>query len=389
MKKRVFIIVLDSVGVGAMPDAAVWGDEGCNTLLSASAAEGFAVPHLADMGLWHIDGLPAALAARRGVSAPVAAYGRMAELSRGKDTTVGHWEIAGVVSERPFPTYPQGFPAEVIESFERAIGRKTLCNKPYSGTEVIRDYGREHVRTGYPIVYTSADSVFQIAAHEDVIPLEELYDMCRKARGILVGEHGVGRVIARPFVGEWPYVRTVNRHDFSLVPPPTILNALAESGCDVWAVGKIVDIFAESGVTRYVRTHNNTEGMERAIEALHADFEGLCFVNLVDTDMIYGHRRDVQGYGDALTSFDVQLGRFVQDMRPTDLLIITADHGCDPGFRGTDHTREYVPLLVYGVGVRPQNLGTRATFADVAATTAACFGLTWSVGTDMSPLLFA
>jgi len=375
--KRVFIIVLDSCGVGAMPDAAQWGDEGANTLLSASGATGFAVPNMRRMGLWNIEGLPHG----RGVAQPTAAYGRMAERSKGKDTTVGHWELAGVVSERPFPTYPDGFPAEVMEPFEAAIGRKTLCNKPYSGTQVIADYGLEHVRTGYPIVYTSADSVFQIAAHEAVVPLEELYDMCRKARAILVGPHGVGRVIARPFTGEWPYTRTANRHDFSLVPPPTMLNVLAEHGYDVLSVGKIVDIFAESGITAYWRTHDNAEGMRQALALVEQDFEGLCFVNLVDTDMIYGHRRDVQGYGDALTAFDRALGEFLPKMREEDMLIITADHGCDPAFRGTDHTREYVPLLVYGSTVRARDLGTRATFADVAATVLKYFGLPCAVGT--------
>lgn len=385
MKSRIFLIVLDSCGVGALPDAADWGDEGANTLVSASGAQGFAIPHMRGMGLWNIEGLPH----EHAVASPTGAYGRMAERSRGKDTTVGHWEMAGVVSPRPFPTYPEGFPPEVIQAFEAAIGRKTLCNRPYSGTQVIADYGREHVATGYPIVYTSADSVFQIAAHEDVIPLEQLYDMCRKARAILQGEHGVGRVIARPFVGEWPYTRTANRHDFSLVPPPTMLNSLLSAGYDVLSVGKIVDIFAGSGISRYWRTKGNAEGIEKAIALLDEDFRGLCFVNLVDTDMIYGHRRDIQGYGDALSAFDRGLDVFLPRMREDDLLIITADHGCDPGFRGTDHTREYVPVLVYGAGVVPQDLGTRATFADVAATILDNFGLPYTVGTDMMGQLFA
>ena len=379
MSKRGFIIVLDSCGVGAMPDAAQWGDEGCHTLESAAKAQGFATPNLNAMGLWNIEGLPHDLAA----SHPTAAYGRMAEQSLGKDTTVGHWELAGVVSPRPFPTYPHGFPPEVIRAFEAAIHRKVLCNLPYSGTQVIQDYGAEHVRTGNPIVYTSADSVFQIAAHEQVIPLDELYDMCRTARRLLVGEHGVGRVIARPFVGDGPYVRTTNRQDFSLPPPPTMLNALADHGFDTLAVGKIVDIFAASGIKHFERTHGNDEGMQCTLRLAATDFCGLCFVNLVDTDMIYGHRRDVQGYGDALTAFDRQLGELLTLMRPDDMLIITADHGCDPAFRGTDHTREYVPVLVYGQGIAPRNLGTRTTFADVAATVLANFGLSWPIGTDM------
>lgn len=385
MKNRVFIIVIDSFGVGAMPDASRWGDEGSNTLLGASRGAGFAVPTMRSMGLWNVDGLPSGL----GVSSPVAAYGRMAERSQGKDTTVGHWEIAGVVSPRPFPTYPEGFPPEVIRAFEQAIGRKVLCNRPYSGTQVIADYGREHVATGSPIVYTSADSVFQIAAHEDVIPVEALYDMCRKARAILTGPHGVGRVIARPFTGEWPYVRTANRHDFSLVPPPTMLNLLSDAGYDVLSIGKIVDIFAESGVTRYRRTRSNTEGLAFTLEAEAEDFRGLCFVNLVDTDMVYGHRRDVDGYAAALTEIDRTLAVFLARMRSDDLLIVTADHGCDPSFRGTDHTREYVPLLVYGAGVVPQNLHTLPTFADVSATVLDNFGLPALEGESLIARLFS
>ena len=384
-KQRVIILVIDSCGVGAMPDAAKWGDEGSNTLVGASRAAGFAIPNMRDMGIWNIDGLPHAQA----VATPIAAYGRMAERSQGKDTTVGHWEIAGVVSPRPFPTYPDGFPPEVIAAFEKAVGRKCLCNKPYSGTQVIADYGREHVATGYPIVYTSADSVFQIAAHEDVIPVEELYDICRKVRAGLVGEHGVGRVIARPFAGEYPYVRTERRRDFSLVPPPTMLNRLSQAGISVYAVGKITDIFAGSGVTDAVRTHNNAEGLQCTLDWLRGDGRGLCFVNLVDTDMIYGHRRDVQGYGDALGRIDLALGEMMHLMREDDLLIITADHGCDPSFRGTDHTREYVPVLFYGEGVVAQNLGTLPTFADVSATVLDNFGLSPIEGESLMGKLFA
>ena len=384
-KQRIIIIVIDSCGVGAMPDAVKWGDEGSNTLVGASGATGFSIPHLTEMGIWHIDGLPT-----KGSSVPpIAAFGRMAERSQGKDTTVGHWEIAGVVSPRPFPTYPDGFPPEVIAAFEQHVGRKCLCNKPYSGTKVIADYGMEHIATGYPIVYTSADSVFQIAAHEDVIPVDELYDICRKVRAGLVGIHGVGRVIARPFAGEYPFYRTERRRDFSLVPPPTMLNKLQEAGVGVYAVGKIGDIFAESGINKLWRTHNNDEGLRCTLDWVRGEQSGLCFVNLVDTDMIYGHRRDVQGYGDALGRIDLALGEMMPLMREGDLLIITADHGCDPSFKGTDHTREYVPVLFYGQGVVPQNLGTLPTFADVSATVLDNFGLPPLEGTSLMGKLFA
>jgi len=383
-KQRIIILVIDSCGVGAMPDAAKWGDEGSNTLVGASHAAGFAIPHLTDMGIWNIDGLPLG----KGVASPIAAYGRMAERSQGKDTTVGHWEIAGVISPRPFPTYPEGFPPEVIAAFEEHIGRKCLCNKPYSGTKVIADYGREHIATGYPIVYTSADSVFQIAAHEDVIPVEELYAICRKVRAGLVGVHGVGRVIARPFAGEYPFYRTERRRDFSLVPPPTMLNRLEEAGVDTFAVGKITDIFAGSGISDFVRTHGNAEGLSCTLDWVRSGRTGLCFVNLVDTDMIYGHRRDVQGYGDALVQIDNCLGEMMPLMGDGDLLIITADHGCDPSFKGTDHTREYVPVLFYGSGVVPQNLGTLPTFADISATVLDNFGLPPIAGESLMDRLF-
>ena len=302
---------------------------------------------------------------------PIGSYARMKEQSRGKDTTIGHWEMAGEISPKPLPTYPDGFPKEVLDAFERETGRKVLCNKPYSGTDVIRDYGQEHVETGALIVYTSADSVFQIAAHEDVVPIEELYRDCEIARRILVGEHGVGRVIARPFIGTAPnFTRTANRHDFSLLPPKdTMLDALVKAGYDTYGVGKIYDIFAGQGIQHTQRIQNNVDGMEKTIETQDVDFNGICFVNLVDFDMVYGHRNNRKGYAEAATTFDRQLGTFMERMRDDDILMITADHGCDPGFPGTDHTREHTPFLVYGKSIREDvNLGTRESFADIAAT---------------------
>ena len=366
--KRVFLIVLDSCGIGQMPDAANFGDHDCHTMRRISTSPKYCAENLLKMGLGNIDGqdyLPA-------TDRPTAAVARLAETSAGKDTTIGHWEIAGVISNKPLPTYPNGFPTEVLEAFSAATGRGVLCNKPYSGTEVIADYGAEHVKTGDLIVYTSADSVFQIAAHEDVVPPEQLYEYCRRAREILKGEHGVGRVIARPFTGEAPnFKRTANRRDFSLEPPAaTMLDAIAVTGMTVWGVGKIYDIFAGQGITRYDLTHGNAEGMEVALKAVETDFEGLCFVNLVDFDMLYGHRQDVDGYAAALTAFDSWLPAFMDKMGEEDLLMITADHGCDPGDSHTDHTREYVPLVVYGASVKPVNLGTRSTYADIAATVA-------------------
>ena len=366
--KRVFLIVLDSCGIGQLPDAANFGDHDCHTMRRISASSKYCAENLLKMGLGNIDGqdyLPA-------TDAPTAAVARLAERSMGKDTTIGHWEIAGVISPKPLPTYPDGFPAEVLEAFSAATGRGVLCNKPYSGTEVIADYGAEHVRTGDLIVYTSADSVFQIAAHEDVVPLETLYEYCRMAREILRGEHGVGRVIARPFTGSDPdFKRTANRRDFSLEPPAaTLLDAIAATGKTVWGVGKISDIFAAQGITRCDLTHGNGEGMEMGLKAVQTDFEGLCFINLVDFDMLYGHRQDVDGYAAALTAFDSWLPSFMEKMGEEDLLMITADHGCDPGDSHTDHTREYVPLVVYGAAVNPVNLGTRSTYADIAATVA-------------------
>ncbi|MBR7032867.1 MAG: phosphopentomutase [Clostridia bacterium] len=375
MKRRVFIIVLDSLGAGRMPDAPLFGDGDCNTLRRISSSPEFSFHSMKKMGMGNIDGvdyLPAA-------APPQAAVCRLAERSAGKDTTIGHWEIAGVVSPSPLPTYPHGFPDEVIEEFRRKTGREVLCNRPYSGTDVIRDYGEEHLRTGALIVYTSADSVFQIAAHEELVPPEKLYEYCRIARGILTGRHAVGRVIARPFVGEpGNFTRTTNRHDFSLEPPEeTLLDALMAEGRDVISVGKIYDIFAGRGVTESNFTHGNAEGMEKALEIADRDFDGLCFVNLVDFDMLYGHRQDVDGYARAFAAFDEFLPEFTARMRDDDILFITADHGCDPGDEHTDHTREYVPLIIFGKSIKPVNLGTRAGFCDIAATAAEALGISY------------
>lgn len=381
--KRVFLIVLDSFGIGEMEDAPQYGDEDVNTLRSVAASSCFHVPNLERLGLFRIDGVADEPVIQRQITVPesevIGRYGRMAELSCGKDTTIGHWEIAGLVSDRPLPTYPQGFPASVIDEFSRRTGRGVLCNLPYSGTQVIQEYGDAHMNTGDLIVYTSADSVFQIAAHEDIVPVEQLYEYCRVARDILRGEHGVGRVIARPFTGPagGSFVRTPRRHDFSLEPPGvTMLDQLSQAGKSVIAVGKIQDIFAGRGITEYGYTSGNDEGIQRTLTYLDQDFEGLCFVNLVDYDMLYGHRRDVDGYARALTAFDERLPEIMGKMRPNDLLLITADHGCDPAYtRSTDHTREHVPLLIYGKAVRPGNMGTRKTFADISATVLQYFGI--------------
>ena len=366
--KRVFLIVLDSLGVGEMPDAAAFGDKDCNTLKRISTSPEFCIDNLIKMGLGNIDGVNFLKKAEL----PSAAFARMTELSAGKDTTIGHWEIAGVVSDSPMPTYPDGFPNEILDEFAKKTGRGVLCNKPYSGTKVIADYGEEHIKTGDLIVYTSADSVFQIAAHEDIVPPETLYEYCRIAREILVGDHAVGRVIARPFVGNYPdFTRTSNRHDFSVEPPKeTLLDAIKSANKTVYAIGKIFDIFAGKGVTQKVFTTSNLDGIEKTLKALDTDFDGLCFINLVDFDMLYGHRQDINGYAKALTEFDRYLPEITSKMRDDDILVITADHGCDPGDDSTDHTREYTPLIVYGKSVKPINLGTRKTFADIAATVA-------------------
>lgn len=372
--KRVFLIVLDSLGIGAAPDAADFGDEGADTLRSASDCDGFSLPMLQWLGLGCIDGVDVVPE----VVSPAADHCRMAEMSRGKDTTVGHWELAGVISEHPLPTYPNGFPENIILRFSKAIGRGVLCNKPYSGTDVIRDYGREHVETGSVIVYTSADSVFQIAAHRSAVSVEELYDICRIARKILVPPHGVGRVIARPFTGEYPnYIRTSERHDFSLEPTGrTVLDRLSEAGYDVIGVGKISDIFAGKGITESYPDKGNDACMARTAELANRAFNGLCFVNLVDFDMLYGHRRDPSGYGKALCRFDSFLEGFIPRLGPDDALIITADHGCDPKFlKTTDHTREYVPFLCYSPSRTGRALGDKLGFTFAADKIADFFGL--------------
>ncbi len=368
-------MVMDSVGIGELPDAAEYGDQGAATLQNiAAAVGGLELPNLEKMGLGKIEsiqGLNSELKAE-------GAYGKAAEKSKGKDTTTGHWEIAGLISETPFPTYPDGFPAEIMDQFEEAIGRKTLANKPASGTVVIEELGQEHMKTGKPIVYTSADSVFQIAAHEDVIAVDELYDYCKKAREILKGEHAVARVIARPFVGEpGSFERTERRKDFSLTPPePTILNMLEEQDLEVNAVGKITYIFNHSGITSSVTSSNNMDGVDQTLEYLNQSEKGLIFSNLVDFDQNYGHRRNVEGYAAALRAFDQRIPEIKAAMRDDDLLIITADHGCDPTYQGTDHTREYIPVLVYGKEVKEDlNLGVRASFSDLAATAADIFGI--------------
>ena len=366
--KRIFLIVLDSFGIGAMPDAQSFGDVNVNTLAACATSAELKIPNMIAAGLGNIEGV----SCLPKVNAPTGAFARLREASMGKDTTIGHWEIAGVVSPEPLPTYPNGFPAEVLEAFEAATGRGCLCNLPYSGTDVIRDYGEEQLKTGKWIVYTSADSVFQVAANEELIPLEELYDACHKARNILRGKHGVGRVIARPFVGNAAdnFKRTSNRHDYSLEPPAqTMLDAIKAAGKASIAVGKIHDIFAGYGDTEYVYNKSNANGLEHTDHYAAQDFEGLCFVNLVDFDMVYGHRRDIDGYARALSEFDAWLGGFVEKLGEEDVVMITADHGCDPAYTATtDHTREYVPLLVLGKGIKAGNLGTRESFADIAAT---------------------
>ncbi len=367
MSKRVFLIVLDSFGIGAMPDADKFSDTGANTLKSISKSSYFKVNTLKKLGLFNIDGVDYL----QNTDAVQGAFCRLAELSNGKDTTIGHWEISGVVSKKPLPTYKNGFPDEIINEFSKRTGRKVLCNKPYSGTEVIKDYGQQHIDTGALIVYTSADSVFQIAAHEDVVPVVTLYEYCKIAREILVGEHSVGRVIARPFVGEnGDFVRTSNRHDFSLeAPKKTMLDYISDAGLDSIAIGKIYDIFASRGITEHVYTKNNNDGMQRANEYLSKDFNGLCFINLVDFDMVFGHRNNVDGYANALSEFDFWLEDKLDLLKEDDVLIIAADHGCDPGFVcSTDHTREYVPMIVYGKKIKPVNLGTRTGFCDIGKT---------------------
>lgn len=371
--KRVFLIVLDSVGIGEAPDAEKYGDVGSNTIRAISKSEYYDINTMRKMGIFNIDDI----GFETPVDNPTSAYCKLQEQSCGKDTTSGHWEIAGLISNEPFPTYPDGFPEAIIQEFTKRTGREVLCNKPYSGTEVIKVYGKEHMATGSLIVYTSADSVFQIAAHEKVVPLEKLYEYCRIAREILTGENAVGRVIARPFDGKYPdFYRTKNRHDFSVNPPKnTMLDDLKQAGKDVLAVGKISDIFAGSGITEKYFTKDNNEGMEKTFELVDKDFEGLCFVNLVDFDMLYGHRNDVDGYAKAYTEFDKWLETFLPKLREDDILMITADHGCDPSTPSTDHSREYVPLLIYGNKIIPKNLGIRKTYSDIGKTIEEYFGI--------------
>lgn len=373
MFTRIFLVVLDSVGVGEMPDAAAYGDAGSDTLGNIARMRPLRIPNLAALGIGNIrpiEGIPPA-------AEPDGAYGKSALASPGKDTTTGHWEMAGIILSRPFPLYPNGFPPEVMEEFHRRIGRRTLGNYPSSGTEIIQKLGEEHMRTGWPIVYTSADSVFQIAAHEEVIPLRELYRICEIAREILRGEHEVGRVIARPFVGvPGAFQRTANRHDYAVPPPPgMLLDRLAELGVPVLSIGKIADIFLNRGVRDTWKTRSNAEGMQKLLEAAEKLSRGLVWANLVDFDMLYGHRNDVEGYARALEAVDAWLPAMRAAMRPGDLLLLTADHGCDPTTPSTDHTREYVPILVSGPSARRGvNLGVRTTLADVGQTVAENFG---------------
>ena len=371
--KRVFLIVLDSFGIGQMPDSPSFGDVGVNTLASCATSDKLHIPNMIAAGLGNIQGVSCLPKAN-----PIGAYARMAERSMGKDTTIGHWEIAGLISPEPLPTYPEGFPEEVLAPFRAATGRGVLANAPWSGTAVIEEFGDEHVRTGDLIVYTSADSVFQIAAHEDVVPLEQLYEYCHIARQQLQGKHGVGRVIARPFVGtSGAYKRTSNRHDYSLEPSaPTMLDAIKAAGQSCIGVGKIHDIFAGIGTTEHVYNKSNADGMDHTLHYADQDFRGLCFVNLVDFDMVYGHRRNIDGYAQALSEFDAWLPKLMEKLGDEDIVMITADHGCDPGYTATtDHTREYVPLLVLGKQVKPVDLGERTTFADIAATVTELLGV--------------
>ena len=374
MAKRVFLIILDSFGIGGAPDAGRFNDEGSNTLAAVLSHSNDPFPNLSKMGLLAIDGeddkrIIDYKKAQSFIPSPVGSYARVREVSAGKDSTIGHWEIAGIISDRPQPTYPEGFPDEIIAKLEKAAGRGFLCNRPYSGTDVIRDYGEEHMKTGKLIIYTSADSVLQIAAHEDVVPLTELYDICAKAREIMTGDNAVGRIIARPFTGEpGSFVRTENRHDFSLAAPSsTMLDLLKNEGYDVISIGKIFDLFAGRGLTESNPTKGNTDGIRKTVEIMDRDFAGLCFTNLVDFDMKYGHRNNIEGYAAALHEFDDALGTIISKLREDDLLIITADHGCDPSTPSTDHSRECIPLLIYGDGYRtPCNMGELTGFNNIA-----------------------
>ena len=385
---RVIWIVLDSFGVGSLPDSKAYGDDGANTLLHiAENAKGFSLPNMESLGIGNIEAAPGVAA----TDLPRGAWGKARERSAGKDTTAGHWEMAGVITPEKFPTFPNGFPADFLKAFERAIGRGTLGNCVASGTEIIERLGPEHLRTGRPIVYTSADSVFQIAAHEDVVKVDELYKICEIAREMLKGPLGVGRVIARPFTGTpGHFVRTAERRDFSLAPAGvTVPDLVKEAGLPSVAIGKIHDIFAGRGFTESIHTENNGDGVQKTLDAMDRVHEGLLYTNLVDYDMKYGHRRDVQGYADALMAFDRRLPEITKKMGPDDLLILTADHGCDPTWHGTDHTREYIPMLFYGPRVRPVSLGERATYADEGATVADFLGVKApAAGESMLPLFW-
>lgn len=383
--KRVFLIVLDSVGVGEMPDAAAFGDQGSHTVYAASHYDGFYMPNMQKLGFFNLDGMKVdeKHAWAKEKVEQTGTICRLSEKSKGKDTTTGHWEIAGLISREAMPTFPNGFPKDLIDQFEKRTGRKVLCNKPYSGTEVIKDYGKEHIETGALIVYTSADSVFQIAAHESVVPVEQLYEYCEIARELCQGAYGVGRVIARPFEGEWPYSRTSRRHDYSLLPPKdTMLDKIKVAGMDVLAVGKINDIFAGKGVTEMIRTQDNADGIDKTIAYMQRDFHGLCFTNLVDFDMKYGHRNDIDGYGKALSYFDSRLPELLSLLKEEDVLMITADHGCDPSTPSTDHSREYVPWVITGDKIAAKNLGTKDGFGYIGGTILDMLGLEVSIEGD-------
>ena len=379
MINRVFIIVLDSFGVGKAKDAGEFGDAGADTLASVSSSDFFRAPYLTSLGLFNIDN--AAKCKNYGpVSNPIGSYCRLREESKGKDSTVGHWELAGLVSNVPFPLFPDGFPDEIISEFERLTKRKVICNKPYSGTEVIKDYGKEHLKTGSLIVYTSGDSVFQIAAHKSIVSIEELYEDCRIARKLLSGKYNVSRVIARPFEGDYPFVRTGERHDFSAVPTSdTLADVLLRQKYDVIGVGKTADLFAEKGFSENFRTQSNEDGMRELHKMLRKDFHGLCFANLVDFDTMFGHRRDKDGYAKAISIFDEFLKEYMMGLREDDVMILTADHGNDPCYSGTDHTRENVPCLVYGKKVKSVNLGSDRVFSDLAASVADMLGAEYNL----------
>jgi phosphopentomutase len=383
--KRVFLIVLDSVGVGEMPDAADYGDAGSHTVYAASHYSDFYMPNMQKLGFFDIDGMKVDEQHEwaKDIMPLKGAVCKISEKSKGKDTTTGHWEIAGLISKNPMPTFPNGFPKELIDELSKQTGRKILCNKPYSGTEVIKDFGKEHVETGALIVYTSADSVLQIAAHEDVVPVKQLYEYCEIARKLCKGPWGVGRIIARPFEGEWPYSRTSRRHDYSLEPPKdTMLDILKAKGKDVLAVGKINDIFAGKGITEMVRTEDNEDGINKTLAWMDRDFEGICFTNLVDFDMKYGHRNDIDGYGKALSYFDLRLPEILGKLREDDMLMITADHGCDPSTPSTDHSREYIPLVIAGKKLKTGNLGVKDGFGTIAATILDALGVEGTVEGD-------